>query len=213
MTERVISFSQRDLASPEDIQRRMAAGPHVVNERRGRIRARLEPHMSAFNREIAALLNARRPLDYKIPAFWEIVDEIAAFNGDDVACRKGCSHCCYTAVLLPHEEAGVIARRIDRTPARTKPHDNAATMAPGYDNPCPFLVNEECSIYDNRPTVCRTRFSLDVDALMCELTPPAFRQVPLMDDLSQHAVLLRLVYSVTGKRPNLGEIREFWPKQ
>jgi uncharacterized protein len=55
-------------------------------------------------------------------------------------------------------------------------------------------------------------YSLDVDALMCELTPPESKPVPFLNDLGHMTTLLQLIYSVTGKRPLLGEIKEFWPR-
>lgn len=211
MTEHVIRFNPHGLTSPE-VQQRISEGSETVMARMDRINARLEVHWSRFNRRAVALMESPRNLDYKIPAYWEIADELSAYNGDDVACRKGCSHCCYAAVLVPHAEADVIGKRIKRKPERAKQRRDAKDVPYGYDHPCTFLVNEECSIYANRPTVCRVHYSLDVDALMCELTPPESKPVPFLNDLGHMTTLLQLIYSVTGKRPLLGEIKEFWPR-
>lgn len=210
MTEHVIRFNPHGLTSPE-VRQRIAEGESTARARMERINARLEVHWSRFSRQAVALMNSRRNLDYKIPAYWAITDEMAAYYGDDVACRKGCSHCCYTAVLVPHAEADVIGKRIKRKPERAKARRDAKDLPYGYDHPCTFLVNDECSIYENRPTVCRVHYSLDVDALMCELSPPESKPVPFLNDMQHMMLLLRLIHSMTGTQPMLGEIKEFWP--
>lgn len=211
MIEQVIKFTPHGLTSPE-VQQRIAQGSAVAQARLDRINARLEPHWSKFNRDMSALINSRRNLDYKIPAFWEIADYMASFNRNDVSCKKGCSHCCYAAVLVPHAEAEIIGKRIRRKPEAAKQRRNANDVPYGYDHPCTFLVNNECSIYSNRPTVCRVHYSLDIDALMCELTPPESKPVPFMNDMPFQTALLRMIESVTGNMPSVGEIKEFWPR-
>lgn len=211
MTEHVIKFIPHGLTSPEVVQR-IAEGDKAAVERMERINARLTDHWPVFMDELTALLNSRRDLNYKIPTLWKIVDRMMSFNGDDVACRRGCSHCCHAAVLLPHAEAKVIGQRIKRKPERAKARRNAKDVPYGYDHPCTFLVDNECSIYENRPTVCRVHYSLDIDALMCELTPPESKPVPFLNDMQYQQTLLRMVASVTGQIPTCGEISEFWPR-
>lgn len=209
MREQVIRFNPHGLSSPE-VKARIAEGPEIALARMSRINARIEPHWKGFVKRLTDLLNVRRPLHYKIIGYWRIVDEMMAFNGDDVACKRGCSHCCHAAVLVPHAEAAVIGVQIKRKPEQAKQRRNADDVPWGYDHPCTFLVNDECSIYENRPTVCRVHYSLDVDALMCELTPPESKAVPFLNDMHYQMTLLRLIQSV-GVMPSVGEIRELWP--
>jgi hypothetical protein len=104
----------------------------------------------------------------------------------------------------------VIGVQIKRKPEPAKQRRNADDVPWGYDHPCTFLVNNECSIYENRPTVCRVHYSLDVDALMCELTPPESKAVPFLNDMNYQLTLLKLIQSV-GVVPSVAEIRELWP--
>src|SRR5690242_11175436 len=98
----------------------------------------------------------------------------AAVAGQQVACSKGCAHCCHDYVPIAAEEAFRIAaalrrrapaaveavrRRLVATDARTRgmtPEQRRATRLP-----CAFLEDGACGIYDERPLTCRTMASLD----------------------------------------------------
>lgn len=100
------------------------------------------------------------------------------------ACKKGCSHCCHIPVLIGRGEAMVIGKAADKKPAdlSLKPldgdFDSLSLERTGYDNPCPFLVNNTCSIFENRPTACRTLYNMDQDNLLCHLHPDERINVP-----------------------------------
>lgn len=86
-------------------------------------------------------------------------------------CRAGCSSCCHQMVLCTPFEIFLIARylldkkstsELDAIKARLSklsplPLDTDARY--GRDKPCAFLENERCSIYEQRPLVCRTLLS------------------------------------------------------
>lgn len=73
------------------------------------------------------------------------------------ACKKGCSFCCHVPVEVTQIEAlhiaGETGKRLTR-PRKNKPRqpDNTA---------CPFLKDNQCSIYRVRPLACRIFASLD----------------------------------------------------
>jgi Fe-S-cluster containining protein len=211
METKVMRFVPHGLNSPE-VKQRIAQGPQIAQARVARISARLEPHWNGFVKRINDVIASHKSIGYKILTYWQIVDEIMSYTQDDVACKAGCSHCCYAAVLLPHAEAEVIGRRIRREPAKAKKRKNAHDVRWGYDNPCVFLGDDErCTIYENRPMVCRVHYSLDVDALMCEMTPPESKPVPFYNDMIYQQTLLMLIAQHTRSIPSCGEIREFWP--
>lgn len=93
-----------------------------------------------------------------------------------IVCREGCSYCCNAYVVIMPYEAVVIAERLgELEPAmqeRVKAHcrDVAkATEGLGlreslgkYFQPCPFLVDDRCSIYESRPIACRNWVSHDL---------------------------------------------------
>ncbi len=98
------------------------------------------------------------------------------FRHIPIACRKGCSHCCYIWVSASAPETLYIAKIVrSRGPAAiakvvaaheaTKDHNWEVRDAHPY--PCPMLEDDgACSIYANRPKACRLAAS--GDAAICE---------------------------------------------
>lgn len=110
-----------------------------------------------------------------------------------LACQAGCAYCCHTRVeVLPHE-ALFIARYVRETqPAmqqqqlieRLKSHADRAAGLTREDHfrarlPCAFLVDSRCSIYEARPTLCRTFHSLDVEPCRSGFEHPADGPAPV----------------------------------
>ena len=93
-----------------------------------------------------------------------------------IACRMGCSFCCtswvaatapevlYVLKSVPADRIGktrdFIAAAAQTTAAKTP--EERLTMI----TPCPLLESSACSVYGNRPLVCRTAVSNDVS--VCE---------------------------------------------
>jgi Fe-S-cluster containining protein len=93
------------------------------------------------------------------------VMDTAQAQGLAVACKEGCHHCCSARVealapevfLIARELAGLAAaarqQLLQRLAAhRIRSHEAGAW---GQRPPCPFLVNDLCSIYAVRPSACR----------------------------------------------------------
>jgi len=73
-------------------------------------------------------------------------------NGE---CSK-CGNCCST--LLPLKRSEIIKLQNIIRERKLKPHEapNVLAEKPVFDLTCPFLTdNHECSIYDDRPYICR----------------------------------------------------------
>lgn len=143
------------------------------------------------------------------------------------ACRAGCSHCCHINVLVPEPEARVIAKEIGlHAPAQPDPRNILITgdyasdegMAKfqreketrhmsHFGQPCPFLLNNQCSIYSFRPMVCRQQISLDDDELLCRLVDGESIPVPYLNQqISQAAQLI-----LWGPQTRLADIRDWFP--
>lgn len=83
-----------------------------------------------------------------------------------ICCKKGCGKCCKNAIfpysltemnyllagmmLLPEEVQDEIAKNVEKT-LKAREEFNGEKFR--YD--CPFLINDECSVYDYRGVVCR----------------------------------------------------------
>ena len=97
-------------------------------------------------------------------------------NGKTIPCRKGCASCCHYIVVLTAPDAFRLVEEVHKMlPQRRKEVKKSfrkanewfeqhpgkfqrADGAPGSDNlryPCPFLDNNQCTIYENRPIICR----------------------------------------------------------
>lgn len=151
-----------------------------------------------------------------------LIQEAASLWADDLAsltaCQRGCSACCYLPVVISSAEAQRLAQASGRMPCAPPGAVSVAQAAgaggapellqPGrVGGPCPFLVEEECSVYDARPVACRTHVSLADSALLCQIVPGHPARVPYADSTKIHgyALLLQLDQVVA-------DIRDFFPE-
>jgi len=145
----------------------------------------------------------------------------AAPLSEVAACRRGCAHCCHIAIAMTDVEAKLLGSKIGRTPAnpssaptttetleRADPLPGAPDPIGHYDNPCPFLVENECSVYQHRPLACRTHLNLDVDPLLCELIPGGDIPVPYAN-----ASKLKAFYAMAQPSARWADIRAFFPAE
>ncbi len=87
-----------------------------------------------------------------------------------VSCKKGCNSCCHSQVSVTEDEADVLADKIlkedypldlNRLKIQSKAKNEAADWyrISFKDRRCVFLNDAgECSVYKDRPSVCRTNF-------------------------------------------------------
>lgn len=144
------------------------------------------------------------------------------------ACKTGCAHCCHISVLVAEPEAKEIGRAIGRKPAAV-PVDRFFTGAEALDEvdggnaaatakrdvvsqealgvPCPFLIENRCSIYAHRPLACRFLFNLDDDDLLCRLVPGVTISVPYLSMQSEQVASVVAM----GTNARLADIRDWFP--
>ena len=198
---------------------------------------RIIPLMDARRRKIDAkhkprlmnIIGSPRSISAKIEQLWALADELTAELKPFAACRKGCSHCCHTSVILPQQEAELIGKKIGRKPKQLTNREyrrEKRELLSGYGSPCPFLKNDACSIYAARPLACRQQLNFDKDALLCELT--VVSKVPYLDARAYNEALGMMTAphrdkfdTVDGETtlrrellepPVTGDIREFFPQ-
>lgn len=149
-------------------------GDEVVRlqEAIGKVASRAAPQLSALPRNVSVvrwIKHLQRNVD--------VVFDKHNRQGADIACRKGCGHCCHVRVEALPAEIFRIAEHLrqrwldnpaeqvallDRLRAHARQTQLASDSMAGHD--CPFLVNQLCDIYEVRPAVCRKGHSLDVQA-------------------------------------------------
>lgn len=143
-------------------------------------------------------------------------DRLGQAVAHEVACRRGCDACCHQDVMVSQAEADLIGRAIGRRPVTTP----AGAVAVGRDmmeppvvpvlhsgRPCTFLKGGECSIFRNRPLMCRLHANFDHDALLCQIVPGESISVPYVDTSIE-----KLVYHGKVAAGGLvADIRDWFP--
>jgi len=94
------------------------------------------------------------------------------FLKDTISCKKSCTYCCHTQVSVTADEAELLSQKIkngevqvDRSKlylqAKAKNDYKYWMDIPYEQRKCIFLSEKgECSVYKDRPSVCRTNYSL-----------------------------------------------------
>ena len=92
-----------------------------------------------------------------------LTSALAARYARHLQCRAGCSGCCHHHLSVFRVEADTMRDAIDsllpttRVIVETQARNVLESEARGEDVSCPLLVDEKCSIYHNRPIICRTQ--------------------------------------------------------
>ena len=139
----------------------------------------------------------------KLGMLYSFMDEILKFTSQFMPCKKGCSACCHYKIYVSSIEVEYIEKktRIYRS----------LNIAPGrnfHGEPCPFLKNNSCSIYEVRPFLCRRHHAFTPNAFWCDPTRSNNVQFPLVKFTN-----LDKAYEVInseGKAKILFDIRQFF---
>lgn len=99
----------------------------------------------------------------KLTTLYRDVDEIFSHINKYAACSKGCSSCCHIPVSISELEVLHIEKQ---TGKKAKPTSLPQNF---HGQPCPFLTNNACSIYEHRPLVCRKHVSFTSTAYWCSI--------------------------------------------
>ena len=162
---------------------------------------------------LPALVESGELLDRKVIRMRKIADDAAAVIGPFTPCAKGCSACCHNPALISEVEAMVIAQATGANLASPQRiFDVAAGEAARreYFSPyagvaCTFLKDGACSIYKDRPMVCRVQHSIESSPAGCD----GGRQPASVDLTEIFLADLRMM----GRMMIYADIREFFRPQ
>lgn len=164
----------------DELEEEFTAGKELAEARRAAFLSAVPKRL--LDREDAIAGEAAREnasARSKLKRVYRLMDELSVYRADQVACRRACSACCRMNITITSLEAETIAAATGKPAA----HVNW-TIAHPRDNfvgsPCPFLVAEQCSIYENRPLSCRKHASYFTTEKWC--SPPHLNtiQAPLV---------------------------------
>jgi Fe-S-cluster containining protein len=171
---------------------------------------RLESELSKIAREnTSARLKLRKVI--------AITNRVTEALAPHVACKRGCSHCCHMNTMVYEHEAVRLAEVSGRKMTRLPYRPLAMVYLEGNQfngKPCTFLVNNECSVYEDRPLVCRTHHSMHDDASLCDMSVPAALTIrPPMYDPDLLEIPYREISEAHSAREPWGNIAEYFPSE
>jgi len=183
-----------------------------IPEKLRRINARQDRRLHKILRvSLPALVEGAAPLDRKVIKLRQIADKAAEVIQPFTPCRKGCSACCHNPAVISEMDAMLIAESTGASvakPARVFEVTAGAEARQAFFSryagvPCAFLRDGACTIYENRPVVCRVQHSIEDTPRAC-------------DDGGQPAAVDFTVLYVSevrmmGRMMVYSDIREFFP--
>lgn len=146
---------------------------------------KLEPQfgrLTALMSRAEVLLQSKEDPGQRLIEVREIRDEVAAIASTVAACRAGCSHCCHMAVGITSSDAAKIGEHLGITPEKPRMQVDPSGNVDKYMNvPCPFLKKKHCTIYEVRPSACRTHYNVSNYPEVCDTVNFPGRDVPSLD--------------------------------
>lgn len=185
------------------------------------IDASLEGPLDHINKHVqgieSAMRRALKVTDSPAPPLQRLIKvrqlqtEVEKVVQEASACRQGCNWCCHQAVTITSLEAAEIAKHtgIPAVSLKTDFSQTREGMVEKYRKvACPFLKDGICSIYEVRPSPCRTHYNLSGFPDLCDLFTYPEQEVPNFDwrifwDMHQ--------YLAVQAGCEFGDLREFFP--
>ena len=103
---------------------------------------------------LSAILAGSRGIPAKLNLVHEFTDKMLSDQTaqlGEIVCKAGCSYCCHFHIAVSRQEADLLASVSGRQ--LTVPTTPASKFK--GPKPCPFLKDNQCSVYEFRPTSCR----------------------------------------------------------
>lgn len=145
----------------------------------------------------------------KIIALQLIADKVNDLVVPVCACNSGCSHCCNIAVTVSRPEAVAISIASGRPMTEADTSDYLGKVEGQQQEfmgePCPFLVDNRCSVYLARPLTCKIYFNLSSTPEVCDVVKYPKHSVP---GLNMMPMVQAQVLSVDMQ---LADIRDWFP--
>lgn len=193
--------------TPETLTDEIVEASTVANMKK------LEPRFEELTillSRVGDILQSDEDPGQRLIAVREIRDEVAAIASTVAACRAGCSHCCHMAVGITSSDAAKIGEHLGITPEKPRMQlDPSGNIDKYMNSPCPFLKKKHCTIYEVRPSACRTHYNVSDYPEVCDTLNFPGRDVPSLD--------MRPIWTAEGllsfqDGQTHADIRDFFPE-
>jgi Fe-S-cluster containining protein len=140
----------------------------------------------------------------RIKALHKQLDFALEKSSPSVTCTKGCPHCCYHLINLAEDEAKLLNQHVSKLDSEQKHrlqkqkdhllHEKDWEQLDYSDRACVFLKDNSCSVYEDRPLVCRvTQVESEPENCIIEKKQPI---EPYYQD--EAYIMLAAYYSLIG---------------
>jgi len=144
----------------------------------------------------------------KLGKIYSLMTEVSQAITPYVACGKGCSDCCKMNVsisIIEAERLSAVSKKLMAIVKHPVRHPDEVFVGV----PCPFLVDDACSVYEARPYACRSHYSFDTSAYWCHPARANEGEMSLL-----HMGGARQAYDeivVSSRLRGFADIRDFFP--
>ncbi|CAK1951801.1 conserved hypothetical protein [Vibrio crassostreae] len=137
----------------------------------------------------------------KLKQLLKLADQLTSKLSAITFCKAGCGNCCHINVSVTEHEAQIIS---SFTGLELK--EPLSLVKPDFHGtPCPFLVNEKCSVYSVRPFVCRRQVSVMPSEYWCHPDLSLDVNVPIVE----FSELSNAFYAIAA-RSEVKDIRQWF---
>lgn len=167
------------------------------------------PWVRHFAHEVKGILQANASKKSKYGQFQKLADRLNQAVMPHAACSRGCSHCCNIAVMSFPFEAERIGQHIGRAPQALTgiPDSPEAAVDAHNGEPCPFLKDHQCSIYEVRPLACRMHANIGDSPFFCDTSIPSEQTIVPSLDANAFWQGVVVTFGIDAHR----DLREFFP--
>jgi len=153
--------------------------------------------------DIGKLKTTLPPLKRAYLRFDKIIATAIEESPTKTACKAGCFYCCYYKVEVKAHEMLLIHEHMKKnlapalsTQILNSAAENAEAIRPltaqehlARNIKCPFLIENQCSIYDVRPFRCRSFHAVKVDSCEASFANPGDFSIAteLIEDVSHYS--------------------------
>lgn len=193
--------------SPEQAAR-LTASIEAAECRRAEFVKAIPPELTRREDTIQRKLASENasPLN-KLHKIYSLMADLVKVAEPYVACSKGCSGCCQMNVMISQLEANFIEKETGIKPALV----TSSLLHPQdrfISDPCPFLKDGSCSIYDARPFACRKHLCFDTTPYWCDPSRTLTVELPMLGFSGAEDAFLDVARLKTGGV--FADIRDFF---